>query len=92
MSLGNLILLARNLPLIPYLARLVNISPAILIPLIMVFSLSCEFLTTLNPFDMVLMPILAVAALLLRWAGFPLTPNLLGFIMSGCSRRMSAAT
>ena len=83
MYLGNVILLALNLPLIPYLARLVNLPPRILIPLVMAFALLGVYLTTLNPFDLVLMLGLALLALALRWFGFPMAPLLLGFILSG---------
>ncbi len=83
MYLGNLFLLALNLPLIPLLARLLNLSSSLLIPLIVAFSLVGVYLTTLNGFDLYLMLGLAVLALLLRWFDFPLAPLLLGFILSG---------
>jgi putative tricarboxylic transport membrane protein len=83
MYLGNLILLGLNLPLIPFLARLVNLTPRLLIPLVMAFALLGVYLTTLNPFDLSLMLGLAVLALALRWFGFPMAPLLLGFILSG---------
>ncbi|MGE0621941.1 MAG: tripartite tricarboxylate transporter permease [Pseudomonadales bacterium] len=83
MYLGNLFLLALNLPLIPVLARLLNLSSSLLIPLIVAFSLVGVYLTTLNGFDLYLMLGLALLALLLRWFDFPLAPLLLGFILSG---------
>jgi putative tricarboxylic transport membrane protein len=83
MYLGNLFLLALNLPLIPLLARILNLSSTLLIPLIVAFSLAGVYLTTLNGFDLYLMLGLAVLALLLRWFEFPLAPLLLGFILSG---------
>jgi len=83
MYLGNVILLALNLPLIPYLARLLRLPATLLIPLIVAFSLTGVYLTTLNPFDLYLMLLLAVGALILRWFDFPLAPLLLGFILSG---------
>jgi putative tricarboxylic transport membrane protein len=83
MYLGNVFLLALNLPLIPFLARLLNLSSTLLIPLIVGFSLVGVYLTTLNGFDLYLMLGLALLALALRWYGFPLAPLLLGFILSG---------
>jgi len=83
MYLGNLFLLALNLPLIPLLARLLNLSSSLLIPLIVAFSLVGVYLTTLNGFDLYLMLGLALLAVLLRWFDFPLAPLLLGFILSG---------
>jgi putative tricarboxylic transport membrane protein len=83
MYLGNLFLLALNLPLIPLLARLLRIRSTLLIPLIIGFSLIGVYLTTLNGFDLYLMLGLALLALALRWFAFPLAPLLLGFILSG---------
>jgi putative tricarboxylic transport membrane protein len=83
MYLGNLFLLALNLPLIPFLARLLKVRSTLLIPLIIGFSLVGVYLTTLNGFDLYLMLGLALLALALRWFGFPLAPLLLGFILSG---------
>ena len=83
MYLGNLFLLLLNLPLIPYLAKLLNLPEKLLIPLIVAFSLLGVYLTTLNPFDLYLMLGLALVALVLRWYDYPLAPLLLGFILSG---------
>ena len=83
MYIGNLFLLALNLPLIPLLARLLRVRSTLLIPLIVGFSLVGVYLTTLNGFDLYLMLGLALLALALRWFEFPLAPLLLGFILSG---------
>ncbi|MDE0349834.1 MAG: tripartite tricarboxylate transporter permease [Gammaproteobacteria bacterium] len=83
MFAGNLVLLALNLPLIPWLSRLIRISRPVLIPFVVAFSLVGVYLTTLNDFDLYLMLGLAAGALVLRRAGFPLAPLLLGFILSG---------
>jgi putative tricarboxylic transport membrane protein len=83
MYLGNIFLLGLNLPLIPYLARLISLPPKVLIPLILGFATLGVYLTTLNPFDLIVMLGLALMALALRWFGFPLAPLLLGFILSG---------
>ena len=83
MYIGNVVLLLLNLPLIPQLARLLNLPGHRLIPLIIGFSLTGVFLTTLNPFDLYLMLGIALFALWLRWYDFPLAPLLLGFILSG---------
>lgn len=83
MFAGNLVLLALNLPLIPWLSRLIRISRPVLIPFVVAFSLVGVYLTTLNDFDLYLMVGLAAGALVLRRAGFPLAPLLLGFILSG---------
>lgn len=83
MFAGNLVLLALNLPLIPWLSRLIRISRPVLIPFVVAFSLVGVYLTTLNDFDLYVMVGLAAGSLVLRRAGFPLAPLLLGFILSG---------
>lgn len=83
MYIGNLFLLALNLPLIPYLARLLLIPRSILIPLIMFFSMMGVYLVSFNTFDLYLIVLVAVSALVLRVLGFPMAPLLLGFILGG---------
>ena len=83
MYIGNLILLALNLPLIPYISRVIYLSRKILIPFVISLSMLGVYLTTMNPFDIFLMLGIGLAAFLLRSAGFPLAPLLLGFILSG---------
>jgi len=83
MYIGNFVLLALNLPLIPLLARLINVPHGMLIPLVIGFSMIGVFLTTFSVFDLGLMIGIALAATLLRWHGFPMAPLLLGYILSG---------
>ena len=83
MYVGNVFLLALNLPLIPHLARIVSLPQQVLIPLVIVFALLGVLLTTFSVFDLALMLLLALGATLLRAFGFPLAPLLLGFILSG---------
>lgn len=82
MYIGNVFLLIINLPLIPFLARIVSLSRQVLIPLVIAFSLLGVLLTTFSIFDLALMLVLAVVATILRSFGFPLAPLLLGFILS----------
>ena len=83
MYVGNVFLLALNLPLIPFLARIVSLPVRVLVPLVITFSLLGVLLTTFSLFDLGLMLMLALAATILRSQGFPLAPLLLGFILSG---------
>ncbi len=83
MYVGNLFLLALNLPLIPYLARLLAVPRQFLIPLIVFFSMMGVYLVSFNPFDLQLMVLVAVMALVLRLLSFPMAPLLLGFILGG---------
>ncbi len=83
MYVGNLFLLVLNLPLIPYIARLLTISRAVLIPLIAFFSMLGVYLVSFNPFDLKLLIGIAIAAVVLRLCAFPMAPLLLGFILGG---------
>ncbi len=83
MYIGNVILLILNLPLIPYIARILALPQTILIPLILFFSLIGVYFVSFNTFDIHLMVIFAVAAIVLRLLDFPMAPMLLGFILGG---------
>lgn len=83
MYFGNLILLALNLPLIPYIARLLSLKNQFLIPLIMFFSFMGVYLVSFNTFDLYLMIFIATIAVFLRLLDFPMAPVLLGFILGG---------
>jgi putative tricarboxylic transport membrane protein len=83
MYFGNLFLLVLNLPLIPYIARLLMVPRPYLIPIIMFFSLMGVYLVSFNTFDIQMMVIIAVIAVLLRLLEFPMAPLLLGFILGG---------
>jgi putative tricarboxylic transport membrane protein len=83
MYLGNIVLLILNLPLIPYISKLLEIPRTILIPLILFFSLTGVYLVSFNAFDIQVMVIICVAAIGLKLLDFPLAPMLLGFILGG---------
>lgn len=81
MYIGNIVLLVLNLPLIPYIARLLALPEQILVPLVMFFSLCGVYLVSFNTFDIQLMVIFAVLAILLRLTGYPMAPLILGFVL-----------
>ncbi len=83
MYIGNVILLILNLPLIPYIARVLAIPSNILLPLIVFFSLIGVYFVSFNTFDIHLMVLFAIAAVVLRLLDFPMAPMLLGFILGG---------
>ncbi|MBD3647790.1 MAG: tripartite tricarboxylate transporter permease [Pseudomonadales bacterium] len=83
MYVGNIILLILNLPLIPWIARLLTVPSRFLVPLIMFFSLMGVYLVSFNTFDIQLMVFIAVVAVGLRLLNFPMAPLLLGFILGG---------
>ncbi len=83
MYIGNVVLLILNLPLIPWIARILAIPSTVLVPMILFFSLIGVYFVSFNTFDIQLMVIFAVAAVGLRLLGFPMAPMLLGFILGG---------
>lgn len=83
MYVGNLVLLILNLPLIPYISRLLAIPQPILIPLILFFSITGVYLVSFNTFDIHMMVLITVVAIFLKLLDFPMAPMLLGFILGG---------
>ncbi len=81
MYIGNIVLLILNLPLIPYIARLLALPEQILVPLIMFFSLCGVYLVSFNTFDIQLMVFFAAMAIVLRLTGYPMAPLILGFVL-----------
>ncbi|MEM7097308.1 MAG: tripartite tricarboxylate transporter permease [Pseudomonadota bacterium] len=83
MWLGNIVLLMLNLPLIPYIARLLLLPQHILMPLVLFFSLIGVYMVSFNAFDLRLMVLFAASAVILRILTFPMAPLILGFILGG---------
>ena len=83
MYLGNVVLLILNLPLIPYIAKLITLPKRFLIPFILFFSLIGVYLVSFNTFDIYLMVGFAIVAILSRFLEFPMAPMLLGFVLGG---------
>ncbi|WP_372742869.1 tripartite tricarboxylate transporter permease, partial [Neptunomonas sp.] len=55
----------------------------ILIPLILFFSITGVYLVSFNTFDIHMMVVITVIALLLKLLEFPMAPMLLGYILGG---------
>ena len=83
MWIGNIILLILNLPLIPYIARVLSIPGRFLLPLILFFSLIGVYFVSFNTFDIQLMVLFGFVAVMLRFLDFPMAPMILGFILGG---------
>jgi len=83
MYLGNLILLVLNLPLIPYIAKLLQIPRQFLTPIILFFSLMGVYLVSFSTADLMLMVVIGAIAVIVRLLDYPLAPLLLGFILGG---------
>ena len=81
MYIGNLILLILNLPLIPYIAKILTVPRSYLIPFILFFTLMGSYIGQNNSTELIILVILGVVATFLRFASFPLAPLLIGFIL-----------
>ena len=77
------ILLILNLPLIPYIARILAIPKNYLIPLILFFSITGIYVMSFNNFDIYLMIGIAVVATFMRLYDFPMPPLILAFVLGG---------
>ena len=81
MYLGNVILLILNLPLIPYIAKVLAVPRNYLIPFILFFTLMGAYIGQNNATELLLLVGLGVCATALRFADYPLAPLLIGFIL-----------
>jgi len=81
MFIGNLILLILNLPLIPYIAKILSIPRNYLIPFILFFTLMGAYIGQNNATELLILVGLGVLATILRFADYPLAPLLIGFIL-----------
>jgi putative tricarboxylic transport membrane protein len=81
MYIGNLVLLVLNLPLIPYIAKILTIPRTFLIPFILFFTLMGSYLGQNNSTELLILVGFGVIATILRFADFPLAPLLIGFIL-----------
>ncbi len=81
MYIGNLVLLVLNLPLIPYIAKVLAIPRNYLIPFILFFTLMGSYIGQNNATELLILVGLGVCATVLRFADYPLAPLLIGFIL-----------
>ncbi len=81
MYLGNVILLILNLPLIPYIAKVLSVPRNYLIPFILFFTLMGAYIGQNNATELLILTGMGIVATALRMAGYPLAPVLIGFIL-----------
>ncbi len=81
MYIGNLVLLVLNLPLIPYIAKVLSIPRNYLIPFILFFTLMGSYIGQNNATELLILVGFGVCATILRFADYPLAPLLIGFIL-----------
>lgn len=83
MYIGNIILLVLNLPLIPYISKLLKIPRPLLISLVIVFSIIGVYSISFNVFDLYVLLFFGVLGYLMRLFSFPAAPFILAFILGG---------
>lgn len=83
MYIGNLVLLVLNLPLIPYIAKILTIPRNYLIPFILFFTLMGSYIGQNNATELLILVGMGIAATVLKFADYPLAPLLIGFILGG---------
>lgn len=81
MYIGNIFLLIINLPLIPYIARVLAIPRPLLISLVITFCLIGIYSVSFNTFDLYLLLVFGVLGYLMKRLAFPLAPFILAFIL-----------
>ena len=81
MYIGNLVLLILNLPLIPYIAKILTIPRTFLIPFILFFTLMGSYIGQNNATELLILVGLGVCATVMRLANYPMAPLLIGFIL-----------
>ena len=81
MYIGNLVLLILNLPLIPYIAKVLAIPRNYLIPFILFFTLMGSYIGQNNSTELLILVGMGVGATILKFADYPLAPLLIGFIL-----------
>ncbi|MEW9502229.1 tripartite tricarboxylate transporter permease [Jeotgalibacillus marinus] len=83
MYIGNVFLLILNLPLIPYLAKILSIPRPMLISLVIMFSLIGVYSISFNVFDLYMLLVFGLIGFLMRIYSFPAPPFILAFILGG---------
>jgi len=83
MYIGNLVLLILNLPLIPYIAKILMVPRQYLIPFILFFTLMGAYIGQNNATELLLLVGFGICATALKFADYPLPPLLIGFILGG---------
>ncbi len=81
MYIGNVVLLILNLPLIPYIAKILAVPRNYLIPFILFFTMMGAYIGQNNATELLILVGFGVAATILRFADYPLAPLLIGFIL-----------
>ena len=83
MYIGNLVLLVLNLPLIPYIAKVLLVPRNYFIPFILFFTLMGAYIGQNNATELLFLVGFGIIATAFKFADYPLAPLLIGFILGG---------
>ena len=81
MYIGNLFLLILNLPLIPYIARILEVPRPMLLALILLFCMIGVYGLKFSAFDLWMLLVFGIIGFLMRLNGFPIAPFILAIIL-----------
>ncbi len=81
MYVGNVVLLALNLPLVRVFVKVLELPRWFLMPAVAALSFVAVYAVNQSAFDLVLMTAFGVIGLLMRRGGFPLAPVILGLVL-----------
>lgn len=81
MYIGNIFLLVLNLPLIPYIAKLLDLPRPLLLSLILIFCMVGIYGTTFATADLLLLLGFGLLGLAMKHFGFPTAPLILALIL-----------
>ncbi len=81
MYIGNIFLLILNLPLIPYISKILSVPRAMLLTLIVVFCMIGVYGLSFNTFDLGLLLIFGLVGFAMRLFDFPAAPLILALIL-----------
>lgn len=81
MFIGNVMLLVMNIPMVGLFTRMLSIPNWILVPGIVAVSALGVYAVHATTFDLLLMTVLGLVGYLLRKAGIPMAPLILGFVL-----------
>ncbi|MFD1851514.1 tripartite tricarboxylate transporter permease [Oceanobacillus bengalensis] len=83
MYLGNIFLLLLNLPLIPYISKILQIPRQLLISLVVMFCLLGVYTVSFSTFDMLILLVFGILGYFMKLVNIPAAPFILAFILGG---------
>jgi putative tricarboxylic transport membrane protein len=82
MYVGSLFLLILNIAMVPSMSRLLNVKPAVLATIIVIFCAGATYSVNLSMLDLWVMLLFGIIGYLFRVVGIPETPLVLGMVLA----------